>query len=226
MQQTGVDKLVFSSTCAVYGSPTTVPINEEVPKDPVNPYGASKLAAERMMDDFYAAHGINSVRLRYFNACGAAPEAGLGEDREVETHLIPLVLDAASGRRRSISVFGNDYSTPDGTAVRDYVHVSDLADAHVSALNYLGRGGGTAALNLGTGKGHSVAEVISVAEDVTGATINKEVAPRRMGDPPNLVADPTRARELLSWEAHRSDLCRIIQDAWAWHRSRFKNQRL
>lgn len=224
MRETQVDKLVFSSTCAVYGEPTIVPIHEEVPKLPVNPYGASKLAAERMMDDFSAAYGLRSVQLRYFNACGADPALEIGEDREIETHLIPLILDVALERRPSIKIFGSDYPTRDGTAVRDYIHVVDLADAHVRALQYLLHGGETIALNLGTGQGASVAEVISAAERAVGHAIPKVIGARRPGDPAKLVADPRKAARMLEWRADRSGLATILDDAWAWHRARFGKQ--
>ncbi len=224
MTATGVDKLVFSSTCAVYGQPSIVPIGEDVAKEPVNPYGASKLAAERIMDDFGDAYGLRSVRLRYFNACGADPALEVGEDRENETHLIPLVLDAALGRRPSIGVYGDDYPTPDGTAIRDYIHVVDLADAHIRALRYLLNGGGTTVLNLGTGRGASVAEVISAAEREVGRSIPQTKRDRRAGDPAMLVADARKAASVLKWQARHSDLETSMRDAWAWHRKRFGAQ--
>ena len=224
MRGAGVDKLVFSSTCAVYGEPATVPIDEQIPKNPVNPYGASKLAAERMIEDFGPAYGLRSVRLRYFNACGADPGLEIGEDREIETHLIPLVLDAALERRPSIGVFGSDYPTPDGTAIRDYIHVVDLADAHVKALEYLLEGGETIAVNLGTGQGASVSEIIAEAERTVGHPIVQEKRARRAGDPAVLVAAPALAGEVLRWRAQRSDLPTIMADAWAWHLSRFGSQ--
>jgi UDP-glucose-4-epimerase GalE len=221
MREMNIDKLVFSSTCAVYGEPGIVPIHEGVFKNPVNPYGASKLAAERIMDDFAAAYNIHSIKLRYFNACGADPTLEIGEDREVETHLIPLTLDAALGRRPSIGILGYDFPTPDGTAIRDYIHVSDLADAHIRALRYLMDGGAPMAINLGTGKGNSVAEVIEAAERAVGHEIPKANKPRRPGDPPTLIADPRKASEILGWTASRSNLDVIMKDAWAWHRARF-----
>jgi UDP-glucose-4-epimerase GalE len=224
MRRANVDKLVFSSTCAVYGEPEVVPISEDIPKNPVNPYGASKLAAERMMYDFDRAHGLKSVRLRYFNAAGADPAKEIGEDRAIETHLIPLILDAALERGPPIAIFGHDYSTPDGTAIRDYIHVVDLASAHVAAINYLIGGNASAAINLGTGRGASVADVISAAEDAVGHAIPRVMAARRAGDPPCLVADPRKAEQLLDWRAVRSDLDIIMADAWAWHRARFGSQ--
>jgi UDP-glucose-4-epimerase GalE len=217
MRGRSVDKLVFSSTCALYGEVAKVPIDETAPQQPVSPYGATKRACEGMMDDFGRAHGLKSVRLRYFNAAGADPGATIGEWHEPETHLIPLVLDAAIGRRKSISVFGSDYPTPDGTAIRDYIHVADLAAAHVAALRHLLDGGSSEALNLGTGQGASVAEVIRAAEAVTGRKVPVEQAPRRAGDPPALVADPRRAEAVLGWRAQH-DLSRIMEDAWRWHR--------
>lgn len=221
MHVVGLDKLVFSSTCAVYGEPQVLPITESAAKVPVNPYGASKLAAERMMDDFDAAYGLRSVRLRYFNAAGADPDGTLGEDHEPETHLIPLVLDAAMGRREAIAVFGNDYPTADGSAVRDYVHVADLATAHVRALRYLIDGGSAVGLNLGTGEGASVLEVAATAERVVGHRIPQTMHPRRPGDPARLVADAHFARSLLGWEPKRSELETALADAWRWHRARF-----
>ncbi len=224
MRRSCVDKLVFSSTCAVYGEPDIVPISEDVPKNPLNPYGASKLAAERMMDDFDRAHALKSVRLRYFNAAGADRAKEIGEDRAIETHLIPLIFDAALKRRASIGIFGTDYPTPDGTAIRDYVHVVDLADAHIRALHYLLGGGETLAVNLGTGQGASVAEVITAAKRAVGRDIHTTSEPRRAGDAPCLVADPRKAQELLGWRAVRSDLNATVADAWAWHRVRFGAQ--
>lgn len=211
-----VTNLVFSSTAAIYGEPETIPIPESAPEEPVNVYGATKRACERMMQDFDTAHAIRSVRLRYFNAAGADPAAETGEWHNPETHLIPLVLDAALGRRPAISIFGSDYPTPDGTALRDYIHVVDLAEAHLAALRNLLAGGASAAVNLGTGAGTSVREIIRVAEQVTGRTIPVLEAPRRHGDPPTLIADPSQARELLKWRAERA-LAQMVEDAWRWH---------
>lgn len=216
MRAANVRRLVFSSTCAVYGEPDRVPIVESTPKDPINPYGASKLACERMMEDFDDAHAIRSVRLRYFNAAGADPAAETGEWHDPETHLIPLVLDAALGRRPAISIFGTDYPTADGTALRDYIHVMDLADAHVAALRHLLGGGDSAAVNLGTGRGASVKEVIRTVETVTGRKVPVREEARRAGDPPALIADPSRAGALLKWRA-RADLDSMVEDAWRWH---------
>jgi UDP-glucose-4-epimerase GalE len=221
MMRGGVQQIVFSSSCAVYGEPSRVPITESAKPDPINPYGFTKLACERMMDDFGRAYGLKSVRLRYFNAAGAEPTGEIGEDHDPETHLIPLVLDAALGRRSSIQIFGTDYQTADGTAVRDYVHVSDLSRAHVLALQYLLEGGNTVTINLASGQGASVRQVIDAARAVTGLKIDVQEAPRRPGDPSTLVADAEHARELLGWSPERSDLTTIITDAWRWHKVRF-----
>lgn len=213
-----VRALVFSSTAAVYGEPDAVPIAETAAQRPVNVYGATKRACERMMQDFDAAFGLRSVRLRYFNAAGADPDAAIGEWHEPETHLIPLVLDVAIGRRPWLSIFGADYPTPDGTAIRDYIHVTDLAEAHVATLRHLLDGGDSAALNLGTGEGASVREVVRAVEGVTGRPVAVREAPRRAGDPPVLVADPRHAEQLLSWRAGRT-LNAMVEDAWRWHRA-------
>jgi len=217
MRTSAVRHIVFSSTCATYGVPERVPITESAPQRPVNPYGESKLMVERMLHWYGAAHGFTHAALRYFNAAGADPEGEIGEAHEPETHLIPLVLQAAMGQRARIDVLGTDYPTPDGTAVRDYIHVQDLADAHVRAVQLLLRGGLSITVNLGTGIGHSVREVIAAAERVTGRRVPRREAPRRFGDPPVLVADPSRARELLGWRATHSDLDTILKTAWAWH---------
>jgi UDP-arabinose 4-epimerase len=221
MRATGVKRLVFSSSCATYGTPDRVPINEDMPQRPVNPYGETKLMTERMLHWEGIAHGLGHVALRYFNAAGADPEGEIGEHHDPETHLIPLILDAALGRRPQIDIFGTDYPTPDGSAVRDYIHVADLAAAHVLALRYLEQGGASVALNLATGQGHSVREVIAAAERVTGRRIPRRESARRPGDPAALVADPARARALLGWTPSHSDLDTLISDAWAWHRQRF-----
>jgi UDP-arabinose 4-epimerase len=216
MVKAGVPALVFSSTCAVYGEPDRVPIGEATRLQPINPYGFTKLVCERMMDDFGTAHALRSVRLRYFNAAGADPDGEIGEDHTPETHLIPLVLDAALGRRKAIAVFGSDYPTADGTPI--------LADAHVRALAYLLAGGATTSVNLGTGQGVSVAELIGTARRVTGLEIPVRSAPRRDGDPAQLVADPSRAREVLGWSARISDLETVLADAWRWHWRRFAHE--
>jgi UDP-arabinose 4-epimerase len=217
MRAAGVRHIVFSSTVAIYGNPDRVPIPESAPQRPVNPYGESKLMVERMLHWYGAAHGFTYAALRYFNAAGADMDAEIGEDHEPETHLIPLVLQAAMGRRPRIDVLGTDYPTPDGTAIRDYIHVQDLAEAHVKAVQLLLKGGLSITVNLGTGTGHSVREVIAAAERVTGRRVPRREAPRRAGDPPVLVADPSRARELLGWTAKVSDLDTILKTAWAWH---------
>jgi UDP-glucose-4-epimerase GalE len=224
MRAQGVGRIVFSSTCATYGVPEAVPIPEGAPQRPVNPYGESKLMVERMLHWFGTAHGMTHAVLRYFNAAGADPEGLIGEDHRPETHLIPLILEAALGERAQVDIFGTDYATPDGTAVRDFIHVEDLAAAHVRALELLLKGGLSITVNLGTGRGHSVREVIAAAERITGRRIARREAPRRPGDPPVLVADPSRARELLGWEPRLSDLDTIVETAWAWH-SRVKQGR-
>ena len=226
MVRAGVHSIVFSSSCAIFGEPETMPISERTVLNPINPYGFTKLVCEHMMDDFGRAHGLKSARLRYFNAAGADPTAEIGEDHDPETHLIPLVLDAASGRRPDVTVFGTDYPTPDGTAVRDYVHVCDLARAHVMALQHLLDSGDTIAVNLGTGRGVSVREVVDTVRHITGHGVIARDAPRRAGDPPALVADPKKAREVLGWAPQHSDLAAIITDAWRWHNKRFGSKGL
>ncbi|HUH84286.1 MAG TPA: UDP-glucose 4-epimerase GalE, partial [Stellaceae bacterium] len=221
MRATGAKLLVFSSSCATYGIPERVPIAEDLPQRPVNPYGETKLMMERMLHWEGVAHGLGHVALRYFNAAGADPEGEIGEHHDPETHLIPLILDAALGRRPQIDIFGTDYPTPDGSAVRDYIHVTDLAAAHVLALRYLEAGGAPIALNLATGQGHSVREVIAAAERITGRPIPRRESARRPGDPAALVADPGRARAVLGWTPRHSDLDTLISTAWNWHRQRF-----
>ena len=220
MREAGVGTIVLSSTCATYGTPAEVPIRETAPQLPVNPYGETKLAIERALRWFGEAYGLRWASLRYFNAAGADPESEIGELHEPETHLIPLVLQAALGERAQVEIYGTDYPTPDGTAVRDYVHVQDLAEAHLRALEHLGAGGRSLALNLGTGRGHSVREVIQTAEAVSGRTVPCRETARRPGDPPVLVADPGLAAEALGWRARFSDLDVIVQTALAWHASR------
>jgi UDP-arabinose 4-epimerase len=217
VRQGGVDKIVFSSTCATYGVPDTIPISEDASQSPINPYGASKLMIERILADYGAAYGLKSVALRYFNAAGADPDGELGEDHDPETHLIPLVLAVAAGRRPHITVFGNDYDTSDGTCIRDYIHVSDLADAHVLAMKGLENGAPLRpAYNLGTGQGISVAEVIDVARKVTGRDIRVVNGPRRPGDPAALLANPTCARTDLAWAPRHTAIDNMIQTAWRW----------
>lgn len=217
----GVKNFVFSSTCAVYGIPEIVPIPEEHPRAPVNPYGKTKLAVEHMLEDFSRAYDIRYVSLRYFNAAGAEYTASIGEDHTPETHLIPIVLDVALGRRKEVGIFGTDYPTQDGTCVRDYIHVADLAKAHLLAVKYLEEEGESRAFNLGVGQGFSVREVIEVARKVTGKDIKAVEAPRREGDPPVLIADSTKARSILKWNPEYTSLNDIISSAWEWHRKRF-----
>lgn len=221
MRTAEVATIVFSSTAAVYGTPSITPIPESAPLAPINPYGTSKLAVEHMLADFARAYGVRAAALRYFNAAGADPEARIGEDHDPETHLIPLVLDAAAGRRDAITVFGEDYPTADGTCIRDYIHVLDLAEAHVRALAYLldKRDPHFVGLNLGTGQGHSVREVIEAAGRITGRTIPVRKGTRRPGDPPTLVADPARAMQLLGWKPQRAGLDVLVADAWRWHQA-------
>jgi UDP-glucose 4-epimerase len=222
MREAGCPPFVFSSTAAVYGTPMMVPIPEEHPTQPINPYGHTKRMVEQMLDDYDHAFGQRSVCLRYFNAAGADPSGELGERHNPETHLIPLVLQAASGRRPSISVYGQDYDTPDGTCIRDYVHVWDLCAAHLLALKHLWSGGESRKFNLGNGNGYSVSEVIAAAERVTGKAISVDFGPRRPGDPPRLVADATRAKNELRWVPNYSDLETIVAHAWAWE-TKFRN---
>jgi UDP-arabinose 4-epimerase len=210
--------VVFSSTCATYGVPDVIPIQEDHPQRPINPYGYSKLVVERLLADLDTAHHLRSVSLRYFNAAGADPEGEIGETRDPEPHLIPIVL-AAARDGKSVQVFGDDYDTPDGTCVRDYIHVLDIADAHVRALKYLMGGGKSCALNLANARGYSVREVIAAAERVTGKPIRVEIAPRRPGDPAVLIGSSDRARDLLGWKPARSELAVQIQDAWNWMKS-------
>lgn len=212
-----IGTFVFSSTCATYGIPDDVPICEDAPQRPINPYGASKLMVERMLADHEMAYNVRFATLRYFNAAGADPDGEIGECRAVETHLIPLAIDAALGRRPPVCVMGNDYPTADGTALRDYVHVADLAEAHVAALQLLLAGHNSITCNLGTGVGHSVHQVISAIESVSGHEVPYTLGPRREGDPPALVADPQRAASVLKISMLRSHITRIIEDAWSWH---------
>ena len=212
--QAGVRHVVFSSTCATYGVPKEVPIPEGHPQWPINPYGWSKLFVERLLADFDRAYALRFVALRYFNAAGAS--ARCGEAHEPETHLVPLVLEAAAGRRAHVTVFGNDYDTPDGTAIRDYIHIEDLGEAHLLALAHLRRGGASQFLNLGNGLGYSVLEVIETAQRVTGHAVPVLMGPRREGDPPRLVGNAARAREVLGWLPKRPQLEGIIRSAWEW----------
>lgn len=215
--ESGVRQFVFSSTCATYGEPQYVPIDEKHPQKPTNPYGWSKFFVEQVLKDYDAAYGLKFVALRYFNACGATDSHG--EHHDPETHLIPLVLDAAAGKRPDIEIFGDDYPTPDGTAVRDYIHVSDLSKAHLLALKYLQDGGISEFINLGNGQGFSVLEVIKTARKVTNKPIRSVIQPRRAGDPSRLIADSAKAREILGWEPQFAGLETIIESAWSWHRA-------
>jgi UDP-glucose 4-epimerase len=222
MRAAGVNKFVFSSTCAVYGVPEFTPLVEDHPFAPISPYATSKLMVENMLMDFDQAYGFKSVRFRYFNAAGADPQGRLGEDHEPETHLIPLILLTALGRREHISVFGTDYETPDGTCIRDYIHVSDLADAHVRGLQYLLDGESSQVFNLGNGSGFSVKEVIETARQVTGKEIPVVYGDRRPGDPPILLGSSRKAQEVLKWQPRYPELAAIIDHAWQWHQQRHK----
>ena len=213
-----VPAFVFSSTCAVYGVPLTLPINEDTPTVPINPYGASKLMVERILADYSRAYGLSYMALRYFNAAGADPDCEIGEARDVETHLVPLALGAVLGTHPPLRILGDNYSTPDGTAVRDYIHVSDLAEVHVRALDLLLEGGASRKINLGTGRGYSVRQVLDAAAEVAGRRVPHEIAPRRSGDPAELVADSSLACALFGTDlTQRSTLACIIETAWAWH---------
>ncbi len=220
MLAASVTKLVFSSTCATYGIPTTVPVTEEHPQNPINPYGASKLMVERILSDFDQAYDFRSVCFRYFNAAGADPTGLLGEDHTPETHLIPLVLLAALGKRESVSIFGTDYPTPDGSCIRDYIHVADLAQAHLLGLEYLLKGGNSDVFNLGNGNGFSVREVIETARKVTGKDIKVIERDRRPGDPPCLVGSGEKATKIIGWNPQYSRLDDILSHAWQWHQHR------
>ena len=216
MQEAGCKVFVFSSTCATYGVPESLPIRETNPQNPINPYGRSKLMVEWMLEDCDKAWGLRSACLRYFNASGCSEDGRIGEDHNPETHLIPRVLMALTGEIESIEVFGTDYDTPDGTCIRDYIHVDDLAEAHALALEKLLGGGESVSCNLGTGVGVSVREMIDAVEEVTGRSVPLSYGPRREGDPPSLVADPSLAAELLGWKAQRLDVREMVRSAWAW----------
>jgi len=217
--ESDVRMMVFSSTCATYGLPEAIPMTEDHPQRPINPYGATKLVVERMLQDADRAHGLRSVAFRYFNAAGAHPSGMIGERHAPETHLIPLALQAAAGIRDSVQIYGTDYPTADGTCIRDYIHVTDLAQAHVLGLRYLESGKPSDAFNLGNGNGFSVLEVIKAAERVTGREVEAVTAPRRAGDPPALVGSSTKARQVLGWTPKFDTLDSIIATAWAWHRT-------
>ena len=226
MKEAGVKPFIFSSTCATYGVPEVVPIEESTPQRPINPYGETKLAFERALRWFHEVHGIEYLSLRYFNAAGADPGGNIGEDHDPETHLIPLVLDAALGRRAEVMIFGTDYPTPDGTCLRDYIHVSDLASAHVAGLKaMLSSRVESQAINLGAGEGYSVREVVDTARQITKADFAVNETARREGDPPVLVAATERAHAKLGWKAKKSGLEQIISSAWEWHRRRFARPR-
>ncbi|ROT99102.1 UDP-glucose 4-epimerase GalE [Histidinibacterium lentulum] len=216
MAAEGVKQLVFSSTCATYGTPASNPIREDMPQNPINPYGQSKLMVEQVLRDCTRSGGLKAVALRYFNAAGADADCEIGEAHDPETHLIPLALGAAKGTAPALTVFGDDHDTPDGTCIRDYIHVADLADAHVRALGHTGGNDGFAAFNLGTGTGVSIKNLITAVEEVTGCRVPFSYGPRRDGDPAALVADPTCASEALGWKATQSDLQTILRNAWAW----------
>ncbi|MGB9937155.1 MAG: UDP-glucose 4-epimerase GalE [Methanobacterium sp.] len=217
MLEEGVNHFVFSSTCATYGNPIEIPITETHPQNPINPYGRGKLIVEQVLKDYSDAYGLKYASLRYFNAAGADPDCEIGELHNPETHLIPLVLDAASGEREDIKIFGNDYDTPDGTCIRDYIHVTDLADAHILALQYLQNGGKSEVFNLGNGNGFSVKEVIETARKITGNEIREVAVERRSGDPPTLIGSSKKAIEMLGWNPKYHDLDSIIETAWKWH---------
>lgn len=212
-----VNNLIFSSTAAIFGNPTYTPIDEDHPKNPINPYGQTKLMFEKILADYDSAYGLKSVCLRYFNAAGSHPDGILGERHDPETHLIPLVLEAATGDRDKITVYGKDYDTPDGTCIRDYIHVLDLAEAHWLALKHLMAGGKSKQYNLGNGNGYSVSDVIKTVESVTLAPVNVEHGMRRAGDPPILVANSKKIRDELGWDPRYKELADIVQHAWCWH---------
>lgn len=218
MLEENVKYFVFSSTCATYGNPVEIPITENHPQNPINPYGKTKLMVEQILKDYSDAYGLKYASLRYFNAAGADPDSEVGELHDPETHLIPLILDVAAGKREDIKIFGTDYDTPDGTCIRDYIHVTDLADAHILALEYLQNGGKSDFFNLGNGNGFSVKEVIETAREVTGKDIKAVEADRRPGDPPILVGSSNKAKETLNWNPKYDELSKIIETAWNWHK--------
>jgi len=216
MRTHGTKHFIFSSTCATYGNPQFIPMDETHPQNPINPYGMSKLMLERVLKDCDHAYGIRHIILRYFNASGCSPDQAIGEDHTPESHIIPRTLMAITGEAPHVTVFGTDYPTPDGTCIRDYINVLDLAEAHALALAHLRKGGESGACNLGTGKGVSVREIITMAEEVTGQKVPVAYGPRREGDPPELVGNPAKAKELLGWEAKHRDPRVMIESAWAW----------
>jgi len=218
VNEIGVKKFVFSSTCSVYGNPESIPISETESTKPINPYAKTKLTIENVLQDFSLYHGLNYVALRYFNAAGADPDGQIGESHNPEPHLIPIVLNTALGKREKVLVFGNDYNTPDGTCIRDYIHINDLASAHLKALNFLEANNKSEVINLGTGEGNSVLQIIQSAEKVTGRKINYQIVERRPGDPDILVADNKKAKQNLDWQP-KFGLQEIIQTAWNWHKN-------
>jgi UDP-glucose 4-epimerase len=222
MIENNVEKIVFSSTCATYGEPKEIPITEDHPQNPISPYGRGKLMVEQIMDDYSDAYKLRYTSLRYFNAAGADPEGEIGELHRPETHLIPIILDVAKGQREDVQIFGTDYPTPDGTCIRDYIHVVDLADAHLQALKYLESGGKSDVFNLGNGNGFSVLEVIRTAQEVTGKSIKTVETKRRPGDPPVLVGSSEKAREILKWDPKFTELSLIIETAWEWQQKVLK----
>jgi len=217
VKEKGVKNFVFSSTCSVYGNPAQIPMSEEVPINPINPYAKTKLIIENILSDFDYAYGMKYAALRYFNAAGDDDSGEIGESHQPEPHLIPLVMQTALGLRDKIYVYGNDYPTKDGTCIRDYIHVNDLADAHIKALEYLEEGGKSNVINLGTGTGYSVMEIIEKSREITGMDINAEIISRRPGDPAVLVADNKKAKEILGWHPEY-DLTKILKTAWRWHK--------
>ena len=222
MRKYGCDKIIFSSSCATYGEPKQMPITEDMPQDPINPYGFTKYAVERIFKDYEKAYGLKYVVLRYFNAAGADPEGEIGEAHDPETHIIPLILDAASGKRPNVKVFGTDYPTRDGSCIRDYIHVSDLATAHLLALRHLEAGKASQFLNLGNAKGTSVLELIEAAKRVTGRDIPVELSARRPGDPAILVGSSEAAKRVLGWEPKYGDIDTIVKHAWVWHEKKLE----
>jgi len=218
MKEFNCKYFIFSSTCATYGEPQYIPIDEKHPQNPINPYGQSKLMVEKILQDYSNAYGLKYVSLRYFNAAGADIDAEIGENHDPETHLIPLILDAAIGKREDIKVFGTDYDTPDGSAIRDYIHVMDLADAHILALEYLQNGEKSNVFNLGNGEGYSVLEVIDMVKKITKQNFKVTIADRRPGDPAKLIGDATKAKKILGWKPKYFELETIIESAWRWHK--------
>ncbi|MEM2538330.1 MAG: UDP-glucose 4-epimerase GalE [Candidatus Methanomethylicia archaeon] len=218
MREFNCKNFIFSSTCAIYGNPEYLPIDEHHPQNPINPYGKSKLMIEKILEDYSKAYDFKYVALRYFNAAGDDIDCEIGENHDPETHLIPLVLDVAIGKRKDIKVFGTDYDTNDGSAIRDYIHVTDLADAHILALEYLKNGGASDVFNLGNGNGYSVFEVINKAREIINKDIKVTLTDRRPGDPAKLIGDATKAKKILGWKPKFSDLEKILETAWEWHK--------